>query len=208
MRIFILISFFFYVINAENIHYKMIVSTHIETEEAAKSLYDLEKFFYEKKEAHDIKSKYNLLLGMEMLDKYVIITLKPVQTNSMKNQLRYLLQEKFPESFFIKAQPIETQSKTINIQNQVKSRAKAKKNEYTAIQKSTLVKKEENFGRLNVFWKELDREWLGLLFLALAGFILIYRSAKQITKIKKLQEKVTKYQAKIEGEVDRIGEKT
>ena len=50
-------------------------------------------------------------------------------------------------------------------------------------------------------------EWIGLIVLALTGFIFIFRSAQQINKIKKLQEELDTYQATVTRELDTIGGK-
>ena len=50
-------------------------------------------------------------------------------------------------------------------------------------------------------------EWIGLIVLAIIGFIFIYRSRKQIKKIKKLQEELDTYQTTVTRELDTIGGK-
>jgi hypothetical protein len=49
-------------------------------------------------------------------------------------------------------------------------------------------------------------EWLALVILALAGLLLVYRSNRQINKIKTLQKKLERYQEKIETQMDHMGE--
>ena len=50
-------------------------------------------------------------------------------------------------------------------------------------------------------------EWLGLIVLAFTGFIFIFRSALQIKKIKRLQEKLDTYQMTVTRELDTLGGK-
>ena len=208
MRVFTIIAFFVHILYAQEMNYKMIISAHIESQEAAKSLYEIETFFQENKAAKEIKLKYNLALGMELLDKYIIITLKPIKMTSVKNELKYLLQEKFPENFivgntFFKDLPKQYQILE-DIYTEVESSKVKKKNTEKFVSKNLVQEKPDG---LELFWQEMQSEWFGLLFLALAGFILIYRSAKQISKIKKLQKEVTQYQSKLENEVNRMGER-
>lgn len=208
MRVFTIIAFFVHILYAQEMNYKMIISAHIESQEAAKSLYEIETFFQENKAAKEIKLKYNLALGMELLDKYIIITLKPIKVTSVKNELKYLLQEKFPENFivgntFFKDLPKQYQILE-DIYTEVESSKVKKKNTEKFVSKNLVQEKPDG---LELFWQEMQSEWFGLLFLALAGFILIYRSAKQISKIKKLQKEVTQYQSKLENEVNRMGER-
>lgn len=208
MRVFTIIAFFVHILYAQEMNYKMIISAHIESTEAAKSLYEIETFFQENKVAKEIKLKYNLALGMELLDKYIIITLNPIKMTSVKNELKYLLQEKFPESFIVG----NTFSKDLPKQYQilkdryteVESSKVEKKNTEKLVSKNLLQEKPDG---VELFWQGMQGEWFGLLFLALAGFILIYRSAKQISKIKKLQEEVIQYQSKLENEVNSMGER-
>lgn len=51
----------------------------------------------------------------------------------------------------------------------------------------------------------LTVEWIGLVVLAFIGFIFIFRSARQIKKIKKLQEELNTYQITVSNELDTIG---
>ena len=53
----------------------------------------------------------------------------------------------------------------------------------------------------------LTVEWIGLIILALTGFIFIWRSAQQIKKIKKLQNELDTYQTTVASELDTIGGK-
>ncbi len=48
-------------------------------------------------------------------------------------------------------------------------------------------------------------EWIGLIVLAVIGFIFIYRSARQIKKIKKLQAELDGYHTTVSSELDTIG---
>lgn len=203
MRVITIIVFFLHILFAQEMNYKMIVSSHVESQKAAKNLYEIENFFSENKEAKEIKAKYNLTLGMELLDKYIIITIKPIRMTSVKNELQYVLQKAFPESFIVGNMVVPKQQK---IQKQIKSVPHVSKIEQH--DKVVIVDEpKEKFDGFKLFWKDLDSEWLGLLFLAFAGFILVYRSAKQISKIKELQQEVTNYQNNLEKEVDDMGER-
>lgn len=50
-------------------------------------------------------------------------------------------------------------------------------------------------------------EWIGLIVLALIGFVFIYRSSRQLRKIKALQKKLDTYQTDVSHELDTIGGK-
>ena len=212
MRVLIIILFSLHILYAQEINEKMIISAHIETEKAAQSLYEVEKFFQENDVANSLKIKHHLSLGMELLDPYVIVTLKPIRRTSVKNQLRYVLQSKFPQNFIVDNTQMQTDPtaiihKTKPITQTAVNQKKVKEVDLPEIKKPTEKASIDRYAGVKQFWHELDNEWLGLIFLALAGFILVYRSARQMSKIKALQEEVNKYQTKIETEVDYMGEK-
>jgi hypothetical protein len=174
---------------AEKINSKMIISSHIESEEAAKSLYSLEKFFQENHEANLLKKTHNLILGMELLDKYTLVTINKIKIQSVENTLQYLLKEKFPHSFIVhnytdmQSQVIKKHKNTTDIQNPQKE---------LSIQEA----KDKNL------FDRIDREWIALILLALAVLILVFRNMQQLAKIKKLQKEVAKYQIILEDEID------
>ena len=60
-----------------------------------------------------------------------------------------------------------------------------------------------NFGKNEPLF---SLEWIGLILLSFIGFIFILRSAKQIKKIKKLQEELNTYHATLSDTLDTMGE--
>jgi len=179
------------IIWAEEMNSKMILSSHIESGEAAKSLYKLEKFFQENKEANVLKKVHHLTLGMELLDKYILVTITKIKMFSIGNTLQYLLKEKFPDSFIVRNHAdieIPLIKEHVNVSN--------KHIVQTEMHRLEIKKK--------TFFNSIDREWVALILLALAGLILVYRSAYQLTKIRRLQKEVAKYQIILEDEVDSI----
>ncbi len=196
MKVLVIVLCLFQILSAQTINQKMIISAHFETEKAAQNLYEIEKFFQENSEAYALKEKYNLLLGMELLEDYVLVTVKPINLVSVKNKLHYLLQAKFPQNFIV-------DNTSIRVQTQIKKIEtppclKVEKSQKTPIEMLSNIKQ---------FWDDLSSEWLGLILLALAGLLLVYRSTKQMSKIKKLQNEVSGYQSKIEGEMSYMGKK-
>ena len=53
----------------------------------------------------------------------------------------------------------------------------------------------------------LSFEWIGIILLSLIGFIFIARSAKQIQKIKQLQEELNTYHENLSDALDTMGGK-
>jgi len=199
MRVLVIVLFSLQLLCAQEMNQKMIISSHFKIEDAAQSLYDVEKFFQENLKINNLKTKYHLSLGMELLEPYVVVTLKPITSTVVKNKLHYFLHSKFPQNFVVDNTQMEKSSNVmINNIKPIIQVVKPKK-----IKEMTL----DRYVQVRQFWKELDSEWLGLIFLALAGFLLVYRSVRQISKIKALQNEVSKYQTKVEGEMNYMGKK-
>ena len=194
-----IIILFLELLYAKNIEQKMILSTHLEVNKAAESLYELEIFFRENSAAKKMKADYHLSLQMELLEQHVLVTIKPIHTVTLKNKLHYILQAHYPQNFIVddtRVHKVIQQEKT-----------EIKKEKRKIIQNGQKGNMEQIYIKISTFWKTIDIEWIGLLLLALAGFLLVYRSTKQIAKIKKLQQKVESYQTKIENELGNIGDK-
>ena len=201
---------------AQGVNQKMVLSAHAKSADAAGDLYRVEKLFEENMEAKKLKETHRLIFNMELLEPYVLVIIKPIASGEVKNKLRYVLQSAFPKNFVVDDAPIQMKPEikketTIAVSPIVRNTVKAEektdavvlpeKNSTTTVGILSITKK------IQAFWKDLESEWLGLIFLALAGFLLVYRSTKQMNKIKQLQEKVTQYQSKVEGEIEYMGDK-
>ncbi len=210
MKKFIIIVFFLNILFAGNINHKMIISATTKTEEAAQALYELEKFFQENNTAKKLSSKHHLELGMELLEDYVLIVIKPIRTVSLKNELKILLQTKYPDAFTVQniykkkirvsLPEVEKKSDKVTLETVT---PKNKKN-IKKIVKNTIDTKEVI--KTDTLINSIANEWLALLVLAFAGLLLVYRSTLQINKIKKLQHKLEAYQEKVGDQMDYIGE--
>jgi hypothetical protein len=211
MRVLVIVLFSLQLLCAQEINQKMIISSHLKTEDAAQSLYNVEKFFQENLKINNLKTKYHLSLGMELLEPYVVVTLKPITSTVLKNKLHYLLHSKFPQNFIVdNTQMKKSSNPTINTIKPIIQVVKPKEIKETFLEEIKKPIKEvtiDRYTQVKQFWKKLDSEWLGLIFLALAGFLLVYRSARQMSKIKALQNEVSKYQKKVESEMNYMGEK-
>jgi hypothetical protein len=205
VRFWMMVCFSLQLFGADPINQKMILSAHLQTKDAAQSLYRAEKFFQENSNAHALKDQYHLTLGLELLEPYVAVSIKPIGALEVKNKLRYLLQASFPQNFVVDDTPVFTkiQPKTPVVQSpaQANQPIKPKENIVTVDEKTT-----DRYARVKRFFQTMQSEWFGLLFLALAGFMLVARSARQMSKIRSLQEQVSKYQSKVEGEIHTMGE--
>jgi len=186
---------------AEEINSKMILSSHIKSEEAAKSLYLIETFFQENTEARNLKKSQHLELAMELLDKYILVTITQIKSSSVENRLQYLLKEKFPHSFIIRKDlEIPVIKKQISKQGSLYSQSP---NNDTLLANTKQIQGLES--KLKTFFNSIDKKWMAIFFLLFFGFMLYYKSVRQLKKIKKLQKELAKYQIILEDEVDRIG---
>ena len=202
----IIIVFLFFTFFAHAVEQKMIISAEEKTSTSARILYELENFFQEDTHAKELKSKYHLDLEMEVLDKYVLVVIKPIQTVLVKNELKLLLKMKYPQAFMVpnshkeKKSTVRHKAKKIVTETPVPQQIK----NVRKIPKSVVEKKE--IIKADSLLPNIANEWLALLVLAIAGLLLVYRSTRQINKIKKLQEKLESYQEKVENQMDYIGE--
>ena len=200
MKKLMIVLFLFHTLFAQMIDQKMIISANKETSNAARSLYGLEKFFQENGTAKKLQTQEHLELSMELLDDYMLTVIKPIKTVSLKNQLKLLLKTKYPHAFIVQNRkknstkpPVSVVKKKVDHIALKKHRPEIKKGMKNIVQKNSLI-------------RGLSNEWLALIVLALAGLLLVYRSTRQISKIKKLQKKLETYQEKVETQMDYIGE--
>ncbi|MCF6244291.1 MAG: hypothetical protein L3J43_04590 [Sulfurovum sp.] len=194
MKLLMMVMMLLSTIWAEEIRSKMIIGAYTESEEAAKSLYELEKSFKENEKIKVLKDTYDLALEMELLDKYILVVVTGIKGYSVANKLQYLLKEKFKNSFIV------NYNKTIEISGT---------KEHLNTSSTHRGQKEINYldGKRKTLFSTVNIEWIALILLALIGFILSYRSARQFVKIRALQKEIAKYHIILEDEVDNLGVK-
>ena len=200
MKKLMIIVFLFNILFAQMIDQKMVISAKKESADAARSLYELEKFFQENRAAKELQAQEHLELSMELLDDYVLTVIKPIKTVSLKNQLKLLLQTKYPHAFIVQNRKKNSTSTPVSVEKKKVRHIALKKH------KPEIKKGMKNIVQKNSLIRGLSNEWLALIILALAGLFLVYRSARQINKIKKLQKKLETYQEKVATQMDYIGE--
>ena len=178
-----LIGVFIHILYAQAVPQKMIVGAYENTQKAADNLYKVEVLFEKNSELKRLKQTEHLRLEMELLEPYVMVVIKPITSVHVKNTLHLLLQSAFPQTFTT----IETnKARDANTPQSIKETASPQPRE---------VMKDESF------LSSINSEWAGLILLALSGLLLVARSAKQMSKIKSLQDEVSKYQNKVETEM-------
>lgn len=166
----------------------MIVSVDRKHEEATKHRYELERFFLENKQAVGLKERYRFKIGIERLGQYMLVTITPILTDSLKNTLQYLLKEKFPHSFIVPDMRSKESLNTVGQYTPTKM-SLAQESIYSA-----KVKEKS-------FWGRTDMQWIALVLLALAGAVLLYKNIRYLIKIRVLQKEIQAYQFSLENEM-------
>ncbi len=206
MKFFIILFLFMSHSYAQDLNQKIILYAMLDTQKAQEFLRETKQYFSVHSHIDTFLSEHKLVPKLEKLDPYILITLSPIQNIKEKQEIFYLLHKKFSDMFIVNnafstiipfkiVTPEKTKESYID-----KTNSKAKVS--TVIKTISKVSfPQTSFISLQNFWKNLDSEWIGLLILALIGFLLIFRSARQISKIKILQNEVERYQNKVGSEM-------
>ncbi len=148
---------------------------------------DTKKYFQTTTSLQELKDKHNLVLNLESLGSFKIITLSPIKTTKLKNKLLLTLSTKYPDIFALN----------------IKQKTKPKKTHIT-----DLPKKKEST-TIETYKKEysyvLSLEWLTFILLTIISLTLITRSLLQLYKLKKLQQKLKVNHEKLENELQNRG---
>ncbi len=200
MKKWIILSLFISILCATDMNQKMILSTSLDSAEMKHTLQEVKYFFNHISSAKELQEEYGFTFQLETLDKYTLLTLKPIKSHIVKNKINYLLKKKFPKSFIV-----DNTSLPVIHEERKNNSITHKSNRQLPI--PVLIDKVEKKEIGQVFWKNLSLEWIALIILAIAGLLLVYRSAQQISKIRGLQKKVEDYQRKVEKEISAMGDK-
>lgn len=196
MKFFIVFFLFVNHSYAQTLNQKIVLCALLDTQKAQKVLQETKQYFSAHPHIDTFLSQHNLVPNLEKLDPYILITLSPIQNIKEKQEIFYLLHKNFSDMFTVN----NTFSTILPLKMATLEKTKTKTS--TAIKTIPKVPPTQTtFSALQNFWKNLDSEWIGLLILALAGFLLIFRSARQVSKIKNLQNEVEQYQNKVGNEM-------
>lgn len=170
---------------------KMVVSSSKSSSEAEQILRTVKGIIAEQKQFPQLDSK------IEKLDTYFLVTLSPIDSIPLKHALFSRLHTTFGDIFTIENIVLENQKKVDVTHTVVKTKVAKKIPKTTVKAKVTSDKTIMNMQNdKRSFSVDLESEWYALLALALAGFMLIMRSNRQIGKIKKLQMELEEVQKK------------
>jgi hypothetical protein len=184
---------------SKTLNQKMIIDVTTEPQSSTYILQEIQDFFQTNTIAKELKLNYHLTITRELLRGYDLIEIKPIHSVEVKNKLKLLLHEKYSELFIVD-NILKGKSVTDFPVQQEIVQAKKEVRCINTIPETAQIKHQ----RSDFFANSID-EWLALILLAIVGLVLVYRSTKQISKIKKLQKKLEKYQNRLKTEVDLIG---
>jgi len=200
VKFFIIMGLFAHSLFAQMVTHKMILSAYTDVDVATKSLHKARALFKQEDQLKRIKQVNHLRLEMEILEPYTMVVLKPIATIELQNRLHLLLQSSFPQAFITAETQKSRYTRIPDVKKTVAKEQKLLKTEkhLPTLKENTIKQSNE---KIKSYWNHLSSEWVALLLLAFAGLLLVARSARQMSKIKSLQEEMVKYQNRVEHEV-------
>ncbi len=200
MKLLITIMVIFNILYAQKINEKIILSADKLQFITNNDVNNLEIYFDNNHYLSKLKAENHLSFHVETLGEYTALVLKPIKTKKLKNKLILLLKYQYPDAIAINdsifsrdeiGQMSASNDKNVVIENRVTDWYEGEIQSDKSLFKYLL--------------KRIDMEWLALFALALAGLILVIRSAYQIHKIKILQNELRMYQKNREAELNTAG---
>jgi len=170
--------FSFTLLFSEAMHEKLIISGDNDIVNAQADLLKLKDYFIKNPDIRLLQEKHKLTLEIEVLGDYVLVVVKPVETETLKSELLTLLKPLFPEIFSIKFQEMKCPVSPVKVE----------KSKYYQF----LV-------------EEVGLQWLALLLLAIIGLTLSIHNRKKLGSLEKIQKEFSIKQDQIEDEIKKLG---
>ena len=181
---------------------KIIIDVTTEPQSSTYILQEVQDFFQKNTMAKALKLKYNLIITEKFLDGYNLIEIKPIHSLEEKNELKLLLHKTYPQFFIVD----NTAHEKSVVSSSVSSLEQTSKNKSVVkeqpVCKPIVIQKGK---KTNSLFGRIFNEWFALIVLAVIGLLLVYRSTRQVAKIKVLQKRLEKHQDRLNTEVDLIG---
>lgn len=203
----VLMVFLVSFVSTDASEYKIIIGASKKLSDAQRIKQRLETVLLRDPDAMLLQKKYHFHIVLERLNKYTLVTLSPFMSSASANEVNSIIHPAFPEAFAIDSwekksaasstKPLQPKSEEPLSQNRVHT--------------NTAISQKQKSGFLGGLSRErlvhgVDNEWLALIVLALVGMLLVFRSNRQIKKIKKLQKALEETQDKNERSLSRIEE--
>jgi len=196
------ILLFTIILFSATLNQKIIIDVTTEPQSSTYILQDIQDFFQKNTLAKSLKSKYNLSITENFLEGYHLIEIKPIYSIEEKNELKLLLHKTYPQFFIVDntAHEKSVVSSSISRLEQTSKNKSVVKEQ--SVCKPIVIQKEKTRDSL---LEGIFNEWFALIVLALIGLLLVYRSTRQVAKIKALQKRLEQHQDGLRTEVDLIG---
>ena len=171
---------------------KMIVSSSKFDKIAAEDLLKLKVYFIENTATRALQEKHDLEIKMETLETYKTVTIQPIDSLELRNELLILLAPLFQDIFYIeykKEAPSPVPEPMVSPQDVSVEVPGANK-----------LKKEKSF-----LMDEVGLQWLALWILSIIGLFLSIRNRRKMALLNKKQTTLKTEQANIETEIKKLG---
>ena len=165
---------------------KLIVYYDTNEAQAKAELLKLKVYFIENESIRTLQEQHHLVMEIDTLDGYYMVTLKPVVSLDVRNELLIILKPLFKDIFFI-AYETHTPSMTKNPKSS-----------------KTVIPIEKQKTETSLI-DEIGLQWLALLLLSLVGLLLSIASRKKIIHLGKNQKDLKEKQTYIEREIQKLG---
>ena len=207
MKYFILLLLFCSILEAQTFNKYVILDVSSTKNEAKKMFDDINTYIGTQEKLQAYLSKHKIGLTSRKVSPYVFYILGPLTNMRNQHELYYFLHKKFPNMFSVNNMVTYTTNMLVKKKSSVPI-INVEKEKLPEKRSIANTHKTENtyIVFFSTLWKNLQSEWIGLLVLAFVGFMLILRSAKQISKIKHLQQEVEAYQQTMSTKVQSMGE--
>jgi len=172
----------------QNISQKLILSADKNSTSAQMHLLKLKIIFIENEQTRALQEKYNFTFMLETLDEYTMLVIKPIKSQSVKNELVLLLSAHFPNMFSICAN-------TVSLQLEGQKKADIVSPEF----------KENNVLNYTDELMKIGLQWIALLLLSMVGLILSVNGRRKMASLETMQIDLSRKQDEIEKKIKHLG---
>ena len=188
MRLIFIILCFTIFLSAHTINDKLILAYSKDKTDLTNKLYEIEQIFIDDMVNLNLFNKYELTTQIETMKQFYILTIKPIKDKNLKINLEILLNQNYPNMYFISN--IEKKHiKKENIKKPIKPIFKVSK-----LKIITFMEIVNNIGL----------EWIALLFLSIIGLLYSLYSRKKSILIDKNQNRLKENQSDVEEEFNKM----
>ncbi|MFK5977118.1 MAG: hypothetical protein QM493_11500 [Sulfurovum sp.] len=218
MRLIISFLLLFAISYSKNINNKFVVSADKNIIKIKKELLRLENYFRDSEPHSMAEEKYNLRFTIEKIGEFYIVTLKPIITIEIQNELFFLLNPIARDIFVIEDKIVDKiefiddiienisdefdefddkfdeeieMTHEVDEEIEIEEAIKKRKAPYTVEQKSLI--------------ESIGLEWIAIFLLAFIGLFSSIYNRRKLLRIEKKQRNLISHQDKVDNEITRLG---